>query len=117
VSVLVCNYLACWNERDSDARQKLIDRYWDERSTYVDPFVEVSGRCELNAQIGAVQKQFPGYVFIQIGGVDAHHSLTRFHWGFGPVGEVPVMIGFDVVVTEGNGQITQVLGFLDRAPE
>jgi hypothetical protein len=116
MSDLVTNYLDCWNEDDADARRALIDLHWSETATYVDPMAEVAGREALNATIGAVRQQFPGFVFTAVGDVDAHHSQARFQWGLGPAGAEPVVIGFDVVVTDADGRIEQVLGFLDRVP-
>lgn len=116
MSDLVTNYLACWNEDDTEARRALIDQHWSETATYVDPMAEVTGREALNATIGAVRQQFPGFVFTPIGEVDAHHSQARFQWGLGPADAEPVVIGFDVVVTDEDGRFERVLGFLDRVP-
>jgi hypothetical protein len=113
---LITNYLACWNETDVEARRTLIDRHWSESATYVDPMVEVVGRDDLNVAIGAVRQQFPDFVFTQVGDVDAHHRQARFQWGLGPAGVEPVIVGFDVVVTDADGRIERVLGFLDRVP-
>lgn len=116
MSDLVTNYLACWNEDDTDARRALIDQHWTETATYVDPMAEVTGREALNATIGAVRQQFPGFVFTPVGDVDAHHNQARFQWGLGPAGVEPVVVGFDVVVTDADGRFERVLGFLDRVP-
>jgi hypothetical protein len=62
------------------------------------------------------QKQFPDFVFTSIGDVDTHHNQARFQWGLGPADAEPVIIGFDVVVTDTDGRIEHVLGFLDRVP-
>lgn len=113
---LITNYLACWNETDADARRALIEQHWSETATYVDPMAEVAGRDDLNATLGAVQQQFPGFVFAPVGDVDAHHDQARFQWGLGPAGLEPVVIGFDVVRTDADGRIERVLGFLDRVP-
>ena len=77
---------------------------------------EAHGRDAIDATIGAVQDQFPGLVFTLAGPVDAHHRQARFTWGLGPQSGQPHVIGFDVAVTAGNGQIVSVLGFLDRVP-
>ena len=75
---LIINYLACWNETDTDARRALIEQHWSETATYVDPMAEVAGRDDLNATIGAVQQQFPGFVFTPVGDVDAlSNALCR----------------------------------------
>jgi hypothetical protein len=116
MSDLLDRYLACWNETDAQARGALIDRYWSAQPSYVDPLGEVRGRAELAATIAAVQGQFPGFVFSPAGPVDAHHHIARFSWGLGPKGAEPVVVGFDVVVTDADGRIEQVLGFLDRVP-
>lgn len=113
---LVTHYLACWNEPDPEVRRALIARGWSSSATYVDPIVDVAGHDDLNAAIGAVRDQFPGFVFSQVGDVDAHHDQARFQWGLGPVDAEPVVIGFDVVVTDAQGRIQRVFGFLDRVP-
>lgn len=116
MSDLVENYLACWNETDEQARRALIATHWSDEPTYVDPLVDIRGRDALDATIAAVQTQFPDYVFSPVGGVDAHHDVARFGWGLGPAGAEPVIVGFDVVVIDGEGRISNVAGFLDRVP-
>ena len=56
-----------------------------------------------------MQQQFPGFVFTLGGAVDAHHDQARFSWHLGPAGAEPVVIGFDVAVLDGGGQIAQRL--------
>jgi len=116
MSDMITNYLACWNETDAEARLALLDRHWSRSATYVDPLVAVTGHDDLSAAIGAVHEQFPGFVFTPVGDVDAHHDQARFQWGLGPADAEPVIIGFDVVVTDADGRFDHVLGFLDRVP-
>jgi hypothetical protein len=116
MSDLIDRYLATWNETEPAARRALIAEHWADTPSYVDPMVEVSGREALDATIAAVHEQFAGFVFTPVGGVDAHHDVARFNWGLGPAGAEPVVIGFDVVVTDPQGRISQVIGFLDRVP-
>ncbi|SDJ03693.1 SnoaL-like domain-containing protein [Frankineae bacterium MT45] len=116
MSDLLTNYLACWNETDADARRALIDQHWSEAASYTDPMVSATGRDELAATIGAVQQQFPGFVFTPVTDADAHHDVARFQWGLGPAGAEPIIVGFDVVTTDSAGRIERVLGFLDRIP-
>jgi hypothetical protein len=116
MSDLIERYLACWNETDPIARRALIDEYWSDEPTYVDPVFEVSGRDALDATIAAAQAQFPGCVFTPVGVLDTHHDVARFGWGLGPADAEPLIIGFDVVVTDPDGRIESVLGFLDRVP-
>ena len=113
---VIARYLDCWNETDPAARRKLIGAVWAPDAEYIDPMAEAHGRDAIDATIGAVQDQFPGLVFTLAGPVDAHHRQARFTWGLGPQGAEPLVIGFDVAVTAGKGQIVSVLGSLDKVP-
>jgi hypothetical protein len=113
---VIARYLDCWNETDPAARRKLIDEVWAADAGYIDPMAEARGRAAIDATIGAVQNQFPGLVFTLAGPVDAHHRQARFSWGLGPEGAEPLVVGFDVAVTDDRDKITTVLGFLDKVP-
>jgi hypothetical protein len=116
MSDLIENYLACWNETDAAARLTLVEDTFAADADYIDPMADVHGYEAISATIGAVQTQFPGLAFSHVGAADSHHSQTRFNWGLGPAGEEPVAIGFDVAVTDEDGRIRTVLGFLDKVP-
>jgi hypothetical protein len=116
MSDLIDTYLACWNETDPVARRALIDAAWTVDADYIDPMADVHGREAIDATIAAVQAQFPGFVFTQAGPADTHHRQTRFTWGLGPAGAEPIIVGFDVAVTDEDGRISTVLGFLDKIP-
>ena len=109
-------YLDTWNATDAAARQALIAQHWSEHPTYTDPLAAVAGRDQLDATIAAVQAQFPGFVFTAQSAPDTHHDQTRFTWGLGPEGAEPLVVGFDVLVTDEEGRIATVLGFLDKVP-
>ncbi|GAB2457676.1 nuclear transport factor 2 family protein [Jatrophihabitans fulvus] len=115
-TTLVDDYLACWNETDPSARRERMAALFTPDATYVDPLAVAEGLDQLDATIGAVQRQFAGMVFTPHGDADAHHDQVRFGWGLGPAGAEPLVLGFDVVVTAADGRIEQVLGFLDRVP-
>src|SRR4051812_16178349 len=119
MSDLLENYLATWNETDPAARRALLETHWAAAATYTDPLADAAGIDAIEATIAAVQTQFPGWVFAPSGPADAHHQQARFTWTLGPAGtsgiEAPVA-GFDVVVTDADGRIRTVLGFLDRVP-
>ena len=115
---LVEQYLDTWNETDPHARGSAVASIWAEGARYVDPLADVAGRDEISALIGAVQEQVPGHVFrLGDNAVDAHHNVVRFSWELVPAsGGEPLAIGFDVAVTDEDGRIGSVLGFLDKAP-
>ncbi len=113
---VITRYLDCWNETDPAARRTLIDDAWAPGARYIDPLAEAYGRDAIDATIAAVQQQFPGLVFTLAGPVDAHHRQARFSWGLGPEGAEPMVVGFDVAVTDEDSKIVSVLGFLDKVP-
>jgi hypothetical protein len=115
-AAIAAKYLDAFNAADADERRKLVDELFAADVTYVDPMAAVSGREGVSAFIDAAHQQFPGWVFSPAGRVDGHGAQARFGWGLGPAGEEPPVLGFDVVVLDGDGRITQVLGFLDRVP-
>lgn len=112
---IAATYLAMWNATDAAARHALAAELCAEDVRYTDPLVDVAGRDGLEATIGAVQEQFPGFAFTLLGDVDAHHDQARFGWELGPAGIPAPVAGFDVVTTDADGKVTQVLGFLDRS--
>jgi hypothetical protein len=115
-ATLAERYIAVWNETDPETRRRAVEDLYAEDARYVDPLVEAAGHEGIAATIGAVQGQFPGFVFRLAGPVDAHHDQARFSWELGPAGEPAPIAGFDVAVSDGNGRLRTVLGFLDRVP-
>lgn len=113
---VIARYLDCWNETDPAARRKLIDQTWTAEADYIDPMAQAHGAEAIDATIAAVQGQFPGFVFTLAGPVDAHHRQARFTWGLGPEGAEPLVVGFDVAVTDADSKIVSVFGFLDKIP-
>jgi hypothetical protein len=112
VTDLVASYLGTWNETDPAARRKAIDELWAPDGVYTDPMAVAEGRDQIDATIAAVQGQFPGLAFTLAGPVDAHHDTARFTWSLGG----DLVIGFDVLALNADGQISKVYGFLDKVP-
>lgn len=113
---LARRYVDVWNETDPASRRRAVDELWAQDARYVDPLVVAEGRDAIDAAIAAAQGQFPGLVFRLAGPVDGHHNQVRFTWELGPAGGAALAAGFDVAVTDGDGRLSQVLGFLDRVP-
>ena len=113
---LAQRYIDAWNETNPIARRAAVDALFSEDARYVDPMALAQGREAIAATIGAVQGQFPGFVFRLAGPVDAHHEQARFTWELGPAGQEAPIVGFDVALTDGAGRLQTVLGFLDKVP-
>src|SRR5215212_7642436 len=60
---LAQRYIATWNETDAAARQRAVAALYTEDARYTDPLVDAEGQEAIAATIGAVQQQFPGFVF------------------------------------------------------
>jgi hypothetical protein len=113
---LAAQYIAVWNETDADRRRAAIDALWAADGRYVDPMAAATGRAEIDATIGAVQRQFAGMSFRLNGRVDGHHDQARFGWQLGPAGAEDLIEGFDVIERDADGRLIHVLGFLDKVP-
>jgi hypothetical protein len=113
---IIDRYIAAWNETDADKRHALVGSLWAADGSYTDPLADVQGPDAIAGLMGAAQQQFPGFVFTLGGPVDANHNQARFTWHLGPYGAEPLVIGFDVVVVDGDGRIASVHGFLDKVP-
>ena len=114
---IIERYIAAWNEADPSRPRGLVDALWAPDGSYTDPLADARGREEIDGLIGAVQEQFPDFVFTLGGPVDGHHNQARFTWHLGPSADSePVVIGFDVAVLDSGGQIRSVHGFLDKVP-
>lgn len=113
---IVDAYIAIWNEADSTARQALITAAWTEDASYTDPLADVTGQDGINGLVGAVQAQFPGFVFRRLGEAEAHHAFLRFSWEAGPAGGEAVVAGSDVALISDDGRLRREVGFLDLVP-
>ena len=113
---LAQRYIDTWNEMDPAARRAAVERLYTEDAHYIDPLAAAEGHDAIAAMIGAVQDQFPGFVFRLAGPVDGHHNQARFGWELGPAGAEAPIVGFDVAVIDDSGRIQTVLGFLDKVP-
>ncbi|HWN35201.1 MAG TPA: nuclear transport factor 2 family protein, partial [Pseudonocardia sp.] len=101
---------------DGARRRAIIDELYTEDAGYTDPMVAASGRDAIDAFVAGAQKQFAGLVFSLAGPVDAHHDTARFQWHLAaPGADEPLVVGFDVAVTEGD-RLHRVYGFLDKVP-
>ncbi|WP_327067879.1 nuclear transport factor 2 family protein [Kitasatospora sp. NBC_01250] len=113
----VNRYLAIWNEADADNRAAAIAELFTADAPYIDPLAAVAGHEGIAAVLTGARDQFKGLSFELLGTVDTHHNIARFQWGLvTEAGAEPIAIGFDVAVTNEDGRITGVYGFLDKLP-
>ena len=115
VEQVIDQYIAIWNETDPATRRELIARTWADDGSYLDPLMSGEGHDGIDAMIGAVQTQFPGYRFRRVGDLDAHNNVVHFSWELGPEAGPPLAGGVDFGVVS-DGRVQTITGFLDFAP-
>jgi len=108
-------YLETWNETDGTKRRLLLKKHWADQATYEDPLMSADGSEKIADLVAAVHQRFPGFQFKLTGTPNGHGKYVRLSWSLGPDGAEPPVEGSDVVVVQ-DGQIRQVIGFIDRAP-
>ena len=111
-TLLVRNLYEVFGERDPVKRTATIEAIFDRDCVFSDPRGRHVGHRALDDAIVALQAQFPGHIFAQIGGVDALQDSGRLAWAFGPPHEPRQITGLDVAVMKA-GRISALYTFLD----
>jgi SnoaL-like protein len=109
------NLLEVFGQRDSARRVAVIAELYTTDCTFFEAEERVTGREALNAKVGSILKDAPGFVFRAAGPAQVNHDLGRLRWEFGPEGTAPVVTGMDIAVFE-RGGIQSLYTFVDKAP-
>jgi hypothetical protein len=113
----VAGYIAAWNETDAGRRRDIIARIWSEDGSYLDAHRDGTGHAAIDAMIGVVQQQFPGYRLRLSSSIEAHHDRVRFSWSAGGTEHAPLFIGgTDFATLTQDGRLRAVTGFIDATP-
>jgi hypothetical protein len=90
---------------------------YSEDARYVDPLAAAQGpRRDLGAHRRGPAPVPRLHVPARPGRSTATTTCSRFRWELGPDGQEAPVVGFDTVVTDADGRIQTVLGFLDKVP-
>jgi hypothetical protein len=107
------NLLEVFGQRDSARRADEIAEIYTVDCTFYEAKERTTGRDALNAKIGGILQEAPGFVFRAVGPAQVNHNLGRLQWHFGPPGTPPVVTGMDVAVFE-HGRIRALYTFIDE---
>ena len=107
------NLLEVFGQRDSARRAAVIAELYTADCTFFEADEQVTGREALNAKVGSILKDAPGFVFRAVGPVQVNHDLGRLRWQLGPAGAPPVVTGTDIAVFE-QERIRALYTFLDE---
>jgi hypothetical protein len=99
-SLMERNLLEVFGQRDPARRAAAIAELYTAACTFFEAEEQVNGREALNAKVGSILEDAPGFVFRAAGPAQVNHDLGRLRWQFGPAGAPPVVTGTDIVVFE-----------------
>lgn len=115
-SLMEKNLSDVFGQRDSTRRAAAIAELYIADCTFFEAEEQVNGREALNAKIGSILKDAPGFGFRAAKPAQVNHDLGRLRWQFGPAGAPPVVTGTDIAVFE-HGRIRALYTFLDEAAD
>jgi hypothetical protein len=104
--------LDIFGEQDAARRALAIESAFATDCVFTDPQAKHFGRAAIDPAVRALQARFPGFVFRLTSEPEVIEDAGRVTWGFGPPGQAPRVTGMDVITVR-EGQITQLLTFLD----
>jgi hypothetical protein len=110
------NLLEVFGQRDAARRAAAIAELYTADCTFFEAEEQVTGREALNAKVGNILKDAPGFVFRAVGPAQVNHDLGRLRWQLGPPGAPPVVTGTDIAVFE-HERIRALYTFLDEAAD
>jgi hypothetical protein len=108
LNVTVDNYLAARTEPDIHRRAALIERVWTAGGQLIDPPFAATGRGNIAQLASFLQVEFPGYVYLRVGGVERDRGRICFRWQFVAPGGNVVMEGVDVGDVTADGLLRRV---------
>src|SRR5580704_10886554 len=107
------NVLEVFGERDSGRGKSVIDELYTEDCTFFEADDQIIGRDALDAKVGHILEEAPGFVFRLAGQAEVNHDHGRLRWHFGQNGAAPVVTGMDVAVFK-QVRICSLYAFLDK---
>lgn len=104
-------YEKVWQEKNSDARLKLIKTIWLDDSTFEDPSASIKGQAALNNVINEFYKKFPDAVLTS-GAKVVKDNYVTWEWKIiDAKKKEPIMGGRDFARLNGKGQVSKIIGF------
>jgi hypothetical protein len=108
------NLFEVFGQADPVRRAAVIAELYTADCTFFEAEGQASGREALNARVGSILEEAPGFVFRAAGPVQINHDFGRLRWQLGPAGAPPVVRGTDIAVFE-HGRIRALYTFLDES--
>jgi hypothetical protein len=117
IQTFVHDYIAVWNEPDTERRRHIIRSLWQEDAHHLARTIEAVGHARIEKRVSDAYDKWvreKGNVFRLRDGVDGHHGTIKLRWEMLPArgGEV-ISIGFDFLVLGGDGRIRTGYQFIE----
>ena len=105
--------LEVFGQRDSARWAEAIAEIYATDCTFYEAEGKIVGHNALNAKIGSILEEAPGFVFVAVRPAQVNHDLGRLQWRFGPPGASPVVKGVDVALFR-HGRIRALYTYIDK---
>lgn len=105
-------YEKVWQERNSDARLKLLKTVWLDDSTFEDPSASIKGIVAFNNVINEFYKKNPDAV-LKSGPKVSKDNYVSWDWKILDSKGKLIMAGRDFARLNGKGQVSKIIGFWD----
>ena len=116
--VLERNVLEVFGQQDSGRGKSVIAELYTaelytEDSTFFEADEKIIGRDALNAKVGHILEEAPGFVFRLAGQPEVNHDHGRLRWHFGPNAAAPLSQGW-MLRSSSKGACAPCMPFLTR---
>ncbi|MBS7252403.1 nuclear transport factor 2 family protein [Flavobacterium branchiicola] len=108
----VTAYEKVWQEKNSDARLKLIKSIWLDDSTFEDPSASIKGIIPFNNVINEFYKKNPDAVLTS-GAKIVKDNYVTWEWKILDSKNKLIMAGRDFARLNGKGQVSKIISFWD----
>ncbi|MDF7647393.1 nuclear transport factor 2 family protein [Erwiniaceae bacterium L1_54_3] len=109
---LIDRHFAIWNNTDAVEREKAFAAVYSSDFFVADYDGLNAGADRVNAAIGRVQSQHPGFIFTPAA-VEWNHGIARVTWGYGPK-DNPYLVRGEDVFTVSEGKLSSARVFLNK---
>lgn len=109
LKALAENYVALWNEPDTQRRRVALAALWAQDAIHRTPSIQAKGHAAIEARLlGAYERwvRDGGCEFVLIDEVSGHHDVVRLRWAMrNKQDQATLSIGSDVLLMDDAGRI------------
>lgn len=107
IDTLVDATLRVFNERDPEARLRIMGEVYADDIVFTDVEGSLTGHAAISEKVQSLLDSAPGFVFAHAGPSHVLGDLIHAPWTFGPVDGEPVVRGIDISLVA-NGKVVRL---------